>query len=1265
MDPRHQNQNSPPEDHSLRVSFGFNPAQHDPFNTIFSHETDSTFNPAWDAEAFRTPVDPTSGFDQSAHGWHQNPLQSSNLFSGSNYTVQPGAYDQTYSRNPTSFNYPGFSSTPNALAPQAYDSSLPYNQLPLTEDGQFDFSRPQGFPRAPIQSQTISPQALQNYPNAFPQHPSQPIRQSQTPIIDPALTSRKQSYVFPPPPPITRQGWRSLSSAMPQSKLEGIFSLRDKELFPSSTNSKHLIGFTFVGLDNVEVGTTKATIPKYTRRRSKNEIRRMLLQEKGSGPWSSFREPLLKKLKISAKSSVQRSTSAASRGSSNVESPSSIESSSESEPEGDSDYETASEQEVEPEEPSPLPSTRPADPIKAVEYDTIKAVWAKRRVILSGAVIRTALGEYWNVIKGIRDKWKGELTTLQQATEKKERAKVIEYERRHGHPDIVEKLGENPILLVVFYTFIADRFKESDYTGSLISSIVELMARCVTIDQAILEKTKMDKVLSKLVKRAEAQTKLSAQKVLDSASAVSKQKSLDSKSSQVAEVKDRGLSKPPTDTPKASVEPNPGSKKFQGGGSLGPQPAKKLGTLTTTPTGQGVASTTKLPGSVGKKPNPDAKAATKASAASAPKVKTNHIVAKPSGFFQSLQSASKKPGTSNAALQSAKSKEAKDSNAVNSKPEGTAAVASKPAFSFAATMANLNKAKEEAPAKSEEAKPPETPEERRKRLRKEERRKLRVSFKNDENLVEVRIFEHDPEEEMGHDDSMVRDVGDINSEGRMLKMQRAQEENMRDQDMMDIDDEIEETLGMWRSPSLVDFSVVELDELTRNCATRGGKVDVKSEECAIQEQRELTTLMVIYTSPGDIPATPREPVEQESDDYSPEQAFGSPLVETKAREAQYFTSQNDQYRSFTQPPVTQSQTPDISNLLKLLTTQQHNQPQQPQPQPQPMGSQPVSNGLEAIFAQYSHNSQQTPHTQVPQSAQQQSNSTLDLNAALAAITQNNNSRSAFNAAAPPPAQNFDLNSIMAQIQQSQQNQQAQQMHSYGYANSYQNESDRKRPMEYEDQSNNEYGFNKTKRHKTGGEKKKFYGIPRLPSTKTNKTSIAEAESYLNLARANGLFSYSVPPDRLVTEVHSTDSYQNLLFSLLRFRAVTSNYPTHVTIISHEFKRERFLKLHCCAIRWPVERVTYVGINPPEEVTPARELMEGETLRGRGAWEQDLYGTGITLRQKREKRGWRGGPDEKVIMEGLENDVCGLMRWKGGEGGSEVYAGSLPWGNLSQ
>lgn len=110
-------------------------------------------------------------------------------------------------------------------------------------------------------------------------------------------------------------------------------------------------------------------------------------------------------------------------------------------------------------------------------------------------------------------------------------------------------------------------------------------------------------------------------------------------------------------------------------------------------------------------------------------------------------------------------------------------------------MANLNKQAEAAPVKSEEIRKPETPEEKQKRLRKEQRRKLRVSFKDDD-LVQIREFVHDPEEELGHEDSQVRDVGDSKGEGQMLKMHR-------DLDLMDEDEDYEppdEVLPDWVTP---------------------------------------------------------------------------------------------------------------------------------------------------------------------------------------------------------------------------------------------------------------------------------------------------------------------------------------------------------------------------------------------------------------------------------------------------------------------------------
>merc|ERR1711939_1237092 len=142
-----------------------------------------------------------------------------------------------------------------------------------------------------------------------------------------------------------------------------------------------------------------------------------------------------------------------------------------------------------------------------------------------------------------------------------------------------------------------------------------------------------------------------------------------------------------------------------------------------------------------------------------------------------------KPGTSNA--DQANKKPAPGTTAdKDKKPAPKAATpASRPAFSFAETMANLAKEKkaEEAPAKKkdEEKRPPETEEEKAKRLRKEERRQLRVRWKADFDLVEVRTFSPDPSELAGKARN-VRDVGNgKEKEGATLK---------KHLDMMDIDE---------------------------------------------------------------------------------------------------------------------------------------------------------------------------------------------------------------------------------------------------------------------------------------------------------------------------------------------------------------------------------------------------------------------------------------------------------------------------------------------
>ncbi|PKX88753.1 DUF218 domain protein [Aspergillus novofumigatus IBT 16806] len=189
-------------------------------------------------------------------------------------------------------------------------------------------------------------------------------------------------------------------------------------------------------------------------------------------------------------------------------------------------------------------------------------------------------------------------------------------------------------------------------------------------------------------------------------------------------------------------------------------------------------------------------------------------------------------------------------------------------------------------------------------------------------------------------------------------------------------------------------------------------------------------------------------------------------------------------------------------------------------------------------------------------------------------------------------------------------------------------------------------------------------------TKKDRTDLAEGTSYHNLAKDNDYFSYSsrIDPDRIIAETNAKDSYQNVLFSLLRFRSYVGAYPTKITVVTHEFKRQRFMECHFPALGLRTGGQAscsgaVVGINPPEEVTPLASLISGEEKSGIGLWRQDPYGVGEELAAKRVKRGWKPGMEDALFvgME-LEAVVEELLHWKGGVNGDELFPklDQLPW-----
>ena len=79
--------------------------------------------------------------------------------------------------------------------------------------------------------------------------------------------------------------------------------------------------------------------------------------------------------------------------------------------------------------------------------------------------------------------------------------------------------------------------------------------------------------------------------------------------------------------------------------------------------------------------------------------------------------------------------------------------------------------------------------------------------------------------------------------------------------------------------------------------------------------------------------------------------------------------------------------------------------------------------------------------------------------------------------------------------------------------------------------------------------------------------------------------------RATTENYALDSYQNLLFSISRFHEYTGRFPENITIIGYGFKRDRFVDLHRAAIRWPLDRFQYIGIDADDE--SSLDAQQGE------------------------------------------------------------------------
>jgi len=97
---------------------------------------------------------------------------------------------------------------------------------------------------------------------------------------------------------------------------------------------------------------------------------------------------------------------------------------------------------------------------------------------------------------------------------------------------------------------------------------------------------------------------------------------------------------------------------------------------------------------------------------------------------------------------------------------------------------------------------------------------------------------------------------------------------------------------------------------------------------------------------------------------------------------------------------------------------------------------------------------------------------------------------------------------------------------------------------------------------------------------SESSSYFRAADALNLWMNEGIDAGSNARSRTVTEEFATDSFENMIFSICRFKEVTGHYPTYITIVSFSFKEQRFVKLHASALKWPRSRLRYIGKDAP-------------------------------------------------------------------------------------
>lgn len=517
---------------------------------------------------------------------------------------------------------------------------------------------------------------------------------------------------------------------------------------------------------------------------------------------------------------------------------------------------------------STRPATRPMDPKEAAAWDVIGIVTIEPASSKTSALVAQRVQQAGELFISLRGDMNQAKQLLDHATKENQAdAKIAELKKEaelkkdvlyrafdatieHADDSVMDNLAGHQKLILSLVNVLISSIKAGDFSGKLPKIVLELFTH-FPMSKKIAETTNFDTVRKRFADKGDDEVKdfvreisaklrkLEGSTGYAGTSAASRAKATTKAASGGASAK-RGRDDDATEpriVKKVAVEPGSSSLMRKLG-----QPKLQLQSASKTTAAKAAASSIQLD-----KTRPVAK----------PAPKTD------SGGNSPIVSADDKSRTE---VKKAVSK--LDASKVTPKetkqpaPKNGGASTLSALSGIGSLLASISAPKPElvpTPKKSEEVETNETPEEKAKRLRKESRRSLRVSWRPEGELVQIRIFEKEESEDEGRDINMIRDAADDRAEGMMLKQG------------MDMDDEDDDDIPYqpWEAPATTDFSSLSEDARKKNYTTRGGTVSFTTNEQTRIAQREQRELMAIYADLADMPPTPKSPPPEDPAQLAP------------------------------------------------------------------------------------------------------------------------------------------------------------------------------------------------------------------------------------------------------------------------------------------------------------------------------------------------------------------------------------------------------------